>query len=463
MARQPDVSWDSQRGRLVINWRIPTELQPLLSRQVCPRISRSRKWYRDRFAKSTTPDQAAKLKTERLAEYHALLDAARSRFGTPQGQQEASEAIQRAVDEARARWHTVTEPAALAEIDRLNDHASLLELGRRLGVSVPVNLTPAASKVYTFRTAIDELWMPNRRRLGKAVDDATVSRLMRSKMARLTAHLGHDNMAKVSRDELETYFDTKFPGAAVGTLRDHIIQTKALFAIATEREKIDSNPAKRLKYSKDNDNPGRPFQPSERAAIARLAWQECDDETVKWLWSLACIYGPRIAEFAEARLKDVVEEDGVPILFLDRLHRKGAEKTLKTTDSKRWLPIHSALRAPFMARVERLRKKYGEDGPLFGDLRVYDGRRNKAASMRANAWLDAMVEAGKITIADADNKSFHSLRHTISTMLKGRKWADFITGHAAPNVKGRVYEHPPLDEVVADVETLEWPSVARAG
>lgn len=45
-------------------------------------------------------------------------------------------------------------------------------------------------------------------------------------MARLTAHLGHDNMAKVKRDDLETYFDTKFPGAAVGTLRDHIIQTK---------------------------------------------------------------------------------------------------------------------------------------------------------------------------------------------------------------------------------------------
>jgi hypothetical protein len=41
--------------------------------------------------------------------------------------------------------------------------------------------------------------------------------------------------------------------------------------------------------------------------------------------------------------------------------------------------------------------------------------------------------------------------------LKGRKWADFITGHAATSVKGRVYEHPPLDEVVADVETLKWP------
>lgn len=460
MARQPDVSWDSQRRRLVINWRIPAELQPLLSRRVCKRISRNGDWYRDRFAKSTTPEQAARLRAERLAEYHALLDAARSRLGTPEGQREACEVIQRAIEAASERWRTVTEPTVLAEIGHLNDQASLLELGRRLGV--PVNL-PLAPKVYTFSQAIDDLWIPNRRRLGKATDDATVNRLMRSKMARLIAYLGHDNMAKVTRDDLETYFDTKFPGAAVGTLRDHIIQTKALFAIAAEREKIDSNPAKRLRYSKDNDNPGRPFQPSERNAIARLAWQESDDETVKWLWSLACIYGPRIAEFAEARLKDVVEEDGVPILFLDRLHRKGAEKTLKTTDSKRWLPIHSAVRAPFMARVERLRKKYGEDGPLFRDLRVYDGRRNKAASMRANAWLDAMVEAGKITIADADNKSFHSLRHTVSTMLKGRKWADFITGHAAPNVKGRVYEHPPLNEVLADVETLEWPSVAGAG
>ena len=51
-----------------------------------------------------------------------------------------------------------------------------------------------------------------------------------------------------------------------------------------------TNPAKRLWYSKENDNPGRPFLPSERTAIIRAAWA-CEDETIKWLWLLACFYG----------------------------------------------------------------------------------------------------------------------------------------------------------------------------
>jgi integrase len=116
-----------------------------------------------------------------------------------------------------------------------------------------------------------------------------------------------------------------------------------------------------------------------------------------------------------------------------------------------------------MERVERLRRQHGENAPLFPDLTVYDGRRNKSASARVNAWLDRLVENGEITIADADCKSYHSLRHTVSTALKGRKWADFVTGHAGGNVKQKVYEHPPLDEVVADVESLEWPFAAGAG
>ena len=69
--------------------------------------------------------------------------------------------------------------------------------------------------------------------------------------------------------------------------------------------------------------------------------------------------------------------------------------------------------------------------PLFPDLKEHDGRRNKNASRRANDWLDKLVQAKLVTIADIDNKSYHSLRHTVSTALKGRKWADFITGHAA--------------------------------
>jgi integrase len=312
-------------------------------------------------------------------------------------------------------------------------------------------------QVYRFEQCVRELWVPRRKRAGKSNSEATIEKLVGSKIRRLVGYLGTDDMRPVTRDQLERYFDTQFDGAAIGTIRDHIIQVKSLFALAHDRGKIPHNPAKALWYSKENNSPGRPFLPSERDAIIRAAWG-CEDDTIKWLWLLGCFYGPRIAEFAEANLRDIVVENAVPIIFLDTLHRKGEERTLKTAESRRWVPLHSALRGPFMARVELLRATLGDDAPLFPDLKQYGGRRNKDASRCANHWLSDVVAAKAITIVDAENKSYHSLRHTVSTALKGRKWADFLTGHAAGNVKGRIYEHPPLDEVVADVETLSWPA-----
>jgi len=454
----PEVSWDRQKERYVINWRFPKPLHGLTG-----------EWFRHRFPKDTTPTQARDGQAEKWIEYTGIIEAARQHFSTPEGVHDALRRIRERLAEIRTKQFPLVT-AALAAMDehnaeleaetaRLRDQTALVRLATRLGASVDISTEP---KVYAFQTCIDKLWVPKRRRAGKPVDEKTVDRLVGTKVRRLTAHLGHDDMSRVTRDDLETYFDQTFTGKAVATVRDHIIMIQSLFAVAHDRTRITENPAKRLSYSKDNDNPGRPFLPSERNAIIRAA-RACDDETVRWLWLLACYYGPRIAEFAEARLRDVVEEDGVPIIFLDKLHRTGREKTLKTPESRRWLPLHSAMREQFMARVARLRQRHGDDGPLFPDLAVYDGRRNKAASLRVNAWLDRLVESGGITIIDADNKSYHSLRHTVSTMLKGCKWADFITGHAATGVKAKVYEHPPLDEVVADVETLEWPLVAGAG
>jgi hypothetical protein len=122
-----------------------------------------------------------------------------------------------------------------------------------------------------------------------------------------------------------------------------MIMIIALFNVAHDRKRITQNPAEDLTYSKDNDNAGRPFMPSERVSLIRAA-RDCDDETVKWLWLLGAHYGPRIAEFAEASVWDIVLEDGVPVVFLDKLHRTGRERTLKTPESRRWLPIHSAMR-----------------------------------------------------------------------------------------------------------------------
>jgi hypothetical protein len=217
MARTPDLSWDQQRERYCINWRIPIEVQALLSRKINPRISRDGAWFRDRFPKSTSPDQARHLKAQRLAEFYGLIDAAKARLGSQEGADELAGywAAQKDYWSDRVR---AIEARALPEIARLEqdhaaavqrqkDEAALKELTARLGISVTL---PSETRVYTFDTCIEELWVPKRRRAGKPVDETTVERLMHTKVRRIVKHLGHNDMGKVTREDLETYFDQTF-------------------------------------------------------------------------------------------------------------------------------------------------------------------------------------------------------------------------------------------------------------
>jgi len=462
IARMPHVYWDKHKRRYFVERRVPDELVEVIGKRK----------HKHNFPRSVDHAAANALSIEIVRGWEA--EWAKHRppvvVTLPARPIPKIEVLRAVALVGAANGHGGVHRSALkAGLDALYgerrielpaDHPALVNGTDPANVLALVRsdrTKPAdGAQVYRFEQCIRELWVPKRKRAGKSSSEAIIAKLAGSKVRRLVAWLGHDDMRLVTRDQLESYFDTQFQGAAVGTIRDHIIQTKSLFALAHDRQKITENPAKAIWYSKENDNPGRPFLPSERNAIIRAA-SSCENETIKWLWLLGCIYGPRIAEFAEASLRDVVVEDGVPIIFLDTLHRRGEAKTLKTSDSRRWVPLHSAISEPFIARVERLRATLGEDAPLFPDLKEYGGRRNKDASNRANAWLDKLVAAKVVTIADAGNKSYHSLRHTVSTALKGSKWADFITGHAAKSIKGRVYEHPPLDEVVADVESLVWP------
>jgi hypothetical protein len=390
VVQMPYVSWDSQKSRAVYQRRYPKDVRLVLG-----------DWFRHKYPGSLSQRQAEAISHEQTAEFNARVDAARARLypAHAEGRVELSgadlDAFRNDLDQTYAKgWRTRTN--ATRYLDKQRELEKFRQMAAELGIELPKQ--PVTRGSYTFNQCIDELWIPKRRRDGKSVAEKTVAKLVRSKTDRLVAHLGHDDMNRITRNALEGYFDSEFTDAALGTLRDHILMIKALFALAHDREKITDNPAKRITYSKDNSNPGRPFWPSERDAILRAAW-DCEDDTIRWLWTLGCVYGPRVGEFGEASVRDVVVEDGVPILILDTLHRKGAQKTLKTADSKRWLPIHSAMRAEFMARVERLRKEHGENSPLFPDLRVYDGRRNKDASNRVNNWMHKLVAAGTITIS----------------------------------------------------------------
>jgi integrase len=300
-------------------------------------------------------------------------------------------------------------------------------------------------------------WKAARRRNGVSTD-APTERRVQSKIDRLIKGLGYDDMSRPSTKDLQRYFDS-FTEAA-GTIKDHIIYVKAIYSASFDREVVKSNPAADISYNRNTGETGTPFTTKERAKIiaaARLLMQDLPE--IAWPNLLAGFSGARIAEIAEANTRDVVweedEEGNRHLVFYIRVKRKrtvkkeGDRLRVKTRQSIRFFTIHTCIRDAFWSYVESL----PPDSPLFPQFTLYPlrgGRRNKDASNKINRWLHDEV--------GIEEKSFHSWRHCIASALQGRKWAAWLTGHAGQSVREKVYLHPKLHEVAADIESLHDPA-----
>jgi integrase len=211
-----------------------------------------------------------------------------------------------------------------------------------------------------------------------------------------------------------------------------------------------------LSYPKDDEVKTLPYTPGERDRIISAAWLEPDP--VIRIIVLICAYsGSRIAEIAEADVRDVTHEDGIPVFHIRTRFRTGEMETVKTPQSIRRFTLHSAIRDEVLRHVANR----PAEGPLF-NLPVYaDGRSNTAASNRISRWLDANVE-----ISDRDQKMpTHSFRHYVASYFEARvdegkmsrRLADYLTGHAVPDVKSKKYIHWSAQKISAQIETLPSP------
>jgi integrase len=329
-------------------------------------------------------------------------------------------------------------------------------LAERNGISQIPFKAANAHEVVPWSAGL-KVWKRQRHRDGKITDTTTESRVQ-SKIDRLIEWLGYDDMARpMPKDrDLEAYFDSFTESA--GTIKDHIIYIKAIYAEAHKRDLISINPAAALKYNRDTGEIGQPFTPGERAKIiaaARLLVRDLPE--IAWPNLLAGFSGARIAEIVEASTRDVVwevdEEGNRHLVFYIRTKSKrivkkdGDRLRVKTRQSIRFFVVHTAIRDEFAAYVESLLP----DSPLFPQFTAYGGRRNKDASNEINRWLhhDVSIDA---------EKSFKSWRHCIATMLQGRKWGAWLTGHSSGTIREKHYLHPPLHEVAADIESLRDPA-----
>lgn len=154
-----------------------------------------------------------------------------------------------------------------------------------------------------------------------------------------------------------------------------------------------------------------------------------------WLCLICLFTGCRREEAAQLHLQDIREQESIPYFsFTDQ----GEDQQLKNLDSRRKVPIHSALiQLGFLDYVQSLQKS--------GETRLFPTLKKKGKSTLGDAtgkWYAKLLK--RVGLKD-NALVLHGLRHTFVTRLSDagvpEKVKMMLAGHAAQGVHGKVYDH----------------------
>lgn len=183
----------------------------------------------------------------------------------------------------------------------------------------------------------------------------------------------------------------------------------------------------------------------------KAIYTQTDKESGAYYWvaRLALFTGCRIEELCQLHVSDVREVDGVWCLDINA---DAADKRLKTTSSKRLVPLHDDIREAFVAYVQSLDKGSVR---VFPELKLYrDGY-----SQSLSKWFGRMLRS-KAKIEDR-KKVFHSFRHTFATGLKhalvSEEIAGVLLGHKNSSMSyGRYGKSYPVNVLKNAIDQLKF-------
>jgi integrase len=292
-----------------------------------------------------------------------------------------------------------------------------------------------------------------------------------------------DDLTLVTSADLQGYKEhllATYPPPS-NVARDHLTDILALFRVADDNHKFDGLPG---------GNPGGKIKlPPKRTGLTRLAFTDAEakdillaarerpEPIIRWGMFLDCYLGTITEEIADARVKHVKLIDGIWCLDVTSEGRttivdgRTVTADLKTQFRDRLLPLHPAiLREGFIGHVVIVRRQHGENAPLFPEIEPDKfGQRNTKASDAIMKFLRGIgieneidPETGRVTAL----RDSYSWRHRFASQLEDMPKLKpdrqrFMTGHAAPDVHGKVYlKHPPT-KLKPFINKLPDPTVER--
>ncbi|MGE5505927.1 MAG: tyrosine-type recombinase/integrase [Actinomycetota bacterium] len=189
-----------------------------------------------------------------------------------------------------------------------------------------------------------------------------------------------------------------------------------LFDWAVAEQIISSTPAARLKFNNVEESTKRSFSDDE---LLRLFPKNYELGPISWIPVMLLFHGLRPNEGCQLRTDDVVCDSRSQLWCLriaveprhdPRISTKVADRTLKTAESKRVIPLHQ--------RVIKLGfQQYVETRRAAGEKMLFEVKRYGKAG-----YYDSVRKAIVKIIADAGvytrDTTVHSLRHTFAEALR---------------------------------------------
>ena len=334
------------------------------------------------------------------------------------------------VKAAQARLKGNTAPL-IGIVERLERADAATGLAATASTSLSV-ASPA--ETLTFE-ALAALFINERR---GNVESSTLGAIQ-SNCRTLSSLLGSLNIKTHTRADMVALKEKIAQGRKPLTINKLLTQLSTVMDWAKNNGHIERAFDKGLKIARGVESDRKPFSRDQVATIVAYANGLPADDWKRWALSLGVLTGARIGELYQLTQTDVKQVGGITVIDINK-DEQG--KTLKNDFSVRQVPlvdgVHGFSLRAFLDWVA------GEPGKLF-----------KAKPHYFNKPLnDALREP--LGLAAGSDRSFHSLRHSLSGRLKAAAIpeviAQGITGHSSGNITYDLYagsQRVPVDTLHA--------------
>jgi len=287
--------------------------------------------------------------------------------------------------------------------------------------SPSLSVAASSSQPITFKE-LSELFIKERRGNVAASSLSTIESSCRT----LSGLLGDLNIKTHTRDDMVTLKEKIVEDRKPLTINKLLTQLATVLEWAENNGYIGRTFHKGLKIERGAESDRKPLSRDQVTSLMSHANGLPASDWKRWALSLGVLTGARIGELYQLTQEDVKTVDGITVIDINK-DEQG--KTLKTSSSVRQVPlVDGAYGFSLGAFLEWVA---GEPGKLFKAKPHYF---NKPLNEALREPLG--LEAGGV-------QSFHSLRHSLSGLLKAAATPDVIaqsiTGHSSGTITYDLY------------------------